>query len=393
MNSRADASPTNDREPELFGCLDIPSPYSTLSGRSLLLSGWALSRSGPVRSVAAVIDGQLVMTAQPGVLRPDVALAHPDVPGSERSGFLFEVPFTRIPDGWHELSVRCQDESETTIDLGRRRVYLSQEMYLERQRKVRKILACPKCHGVLRENRTLICSDCGQQFLLVDGVPIFEKVQSALHPSTISVGSYVPHARAIINKFPDGLVLDCGAGYPRQHFANVIQLDIFQYPSTDVVGNALRLPFQDGMFDGVISQAVLEHVADPFQYASELYRVLRPGGLVLVDSAFLQPLHAFPNHFFNTTLDGLRQVMHAFATLEDGVGTHQKPWIMLRWVLTSYLKGIPDEEDRRAVLGMSLGEVLEILEHRESKSPFDPLSTKAERELAAGVFFYGTKAV
>ena len=393
MNSPADASSANDREPELIGCLDMPFPDSTLSGRSLLLSGWALSHSGPVRSVTAVIDGQLLMTAQPGVLRPDVALAHPDVPRSERSGFLFEVSFTRIPDGWHELSVRCQDESETTIDLGHRRVYLSQEMYLERQRKVRKILACPKCCGVLRENRTLICSDCGQQFPLVDGVPIFEKVQSALHPFKIAVGSYVPRALAIINNFPDGLVLDCGAGYPRQQFANVIQFDIFHYPSTDVVGNALRLPFQDGMFDGVISQAVLEHVADPFQYASELYRVLRPGGLVIVDSAFLQPLHAYPNHFFNTTLGGLRQIMHAFATLEDGVGAHQKPWIMLRWVLTSYLKGIPDEEDRRAVLGMSLGEVLEILEHRESKSPFDPLSTEAEQELAAGVFFYGTKAV
>ena len=49
-----------------------------------------------------------------------------------------------------------------------------------------------------------------------------------------------------------------------------------------MVGTAEKLPFEDNTFDLVTCQLVLIHVQDPLVALTELKRVLRPGGLLLV---------------------------------------------------------------------------------------------------------------
>ncbi|MDQ3855401.1 MAG: class I SAM-dependent methyltransferase [Chloroflexota bacterium] len=44
------------------------------------------------------------------------------------------------------------------------------------------------------------------------------------------------------------------------------------------------LPFQDGEFDGVLLNEVLEHVSDEIRTLQEAYRVLRPGGCLVIMS-------------------------------------------------------------------------------------------------------------
>ena len=46
--------------------------------------------------------------------------------------------------------------------------------------------------------------------------------------------------------------------------------------------DALRLPFQDETFDMAVSYSVLEHVSDQARMVSEMARVLRPGGRLLI---------------------------------------------------------------------------------------------------------------
>lgn len=48
-------------------------------------------------------------------------------------------------------------------------------------------------------------------------------------------------------------------------------------------GDALALPFADGSFDAVFHQGLLEHFRDPGPLLAENLRVLKPGGLLLVD--------------------------------------------------------------------------------------------------------------
>jgi len=70
--------------------------------------------------------------------------------------------------------------------------------------------------------------------------------------------------------------------------------------------------------DGVLIQAVLEHVLDPAQVVGEIHRVLRPDGLVYAETPFLQQVHAGPNDFTRFTSSGHRYLFRAFAEIAAG---------------------------------------------------------------------------
>lgn len=50
-------------------------------------------------------------------------------------------------------------------------------------------------------------------------------------------------------------------------------------PIVDVKADILNLPFEDNLFDLVLCNHVLEHIIDDHKAMSELYRVIKPGGL------------------------------------------------------------------------------------------------------------------
>ena len=90
----------------------------------------------------------------------------------------------------------------------------------------------------------------------------------------------------------------------------------FDHPGTqhdrsrvDVWGDAAALPFEDGSFDTVVSFHVLEHTEDPGKVVSEMARVLRPGGIVLLAVPFMWGLHELPRDFFRLTPAGLVQLL------------------------------------------------------------------------------------
>ena len=49
-----------------------------------------------------------------------------------------------------------------------------------------------------------------------------------------------------------------------------------------VEGDALALPFDDGEFDRIIAAEILEHIPDDRTAMEELFRVLKPGGVLAV---------------------------------------------------------------------------------------------------------------
>jgi SAM-dependent methyltransferase len=118
------------------------------------------------------------------------------------------------------------------------------------------------------------------------------------------------HLIGLVNK--DGLILDCGSGDRSHPDTRVINFEYSMFRSPDVFGDGHNLPFKDHSFDLILSQAVIEHLYDPFKAVSEIYRVLKPGGTVYAESAFIQPLHAVPYHFFNTTGWGLEHLFKEF---------------------------------------------------------------------------------
>lgn len=65
----------------------------------------------------------------------------------------------------------------------------------------------------------------------------------------------------------------------------------------DVQADAAILPFQSFCFDVVLCSELLEHVLNPVQVLSETYRVLTPGGTLLITAPFLYRLHADPHDY------------------------------------------------------------------------------------------------
>ncbi len=63
-----------------------------------------------------------------------------------------------------------------------------------------------------------------------------------------------------------------------------------------VVGSAEALPFQDGSFDLLTCNMVVEHLGDPEKSFSEMVRVLRPGGQIVIHTPNLLNYAVFLNH-------------------------------------------------------------------------------------------------
>lgn len=100
-----------------------------------------------------------------------------------------------------------------------------------------------------------------------------------------------------------GPAISIGGGPLRVHprFRN---LNLAPFPNVDVVGDAHRLPFEDGTIGVLHCEAVLEHLEHPERAIAEMFRTLRRGGHVFSATPFLQPFHGYPNHFQNFTLAG-----------------------------------------------------------------------------------------
>ena len=157
----------------------------------------------------------------------------------------------------------------------------------------------------------------------------------------VSSNGYDGYVINMIDSCKNGLVLDCGAGKRPVYYSNVVNYEIVNYETTDVIGVGEKLPFKDGCFDGVISVAVLEHVRDPFTCAAEIVRVLRPGGRLFCAVPFLQPEHGYPHHYYNMAPQGLRALFERSLTIDEHkvYGAVLPVWT-LRWIVQSWADGL-----------------------------------------------------
>jgi SAM-dependent methyltransferase len=206
----------------------------------------------------------------------------------------------------------------------------------------------------------------------------------------VSANRYDEHALRLIDELRDGLVLDCGAGSRDTYLPNVINLEVVAYDSTDVVAVAEQVPLRDGSVDAVISSAVLEHVRRPWLAAQEIARVLKPGGAAYVAVPFLQPLHGYPNHYFNMTGDGLASLFPGLEVEWHEVIDSVHPIWSLTWIVRSWREGLSGRtrrefEDLR--VSDLLGDPLDYLGR-----PFvTELSRDKRFELAAGTVLLARK--
>ena len=114
----------------------------------------------------------------------------------------------------------------------------------------------------------------------------------------------------------DGRLLDVGCGTKpyRLLFTRVedyigLELDTPDNRATkhaDLYYDGTSFPIGEGSMDAVLCNQVLEHVFNPETFLSELHRVLRPNGVLILTVPFLWPEHEQPYDCLRYTSFGLR---------------------------------------------------------------------------------------
>jgi SAM-dependent methyltransferase len=226
---------------------------------------------------------------------------------------------------------------------------------------------------------------------LIDCLPHATRVELRLDPTeNISSHEYDEHALAIIDRHRDGLVLDCGAGQRHTYYPNVVNYEIVDYDSTDVLGAAERLPFKDDSFDAVLSLNVLEHVKDPFQAAREIMRVMKPGAELMCVAPFLQPLHGYPHHYYNMTAQGLKNLFEPLRDKQTAIYGAMHPIWALTWFVERYAAGLPDAQ-RVDFEEMKIRDLLRAPATLETLPLAYELAVTNQTELAAAHALFGHK--
>jgi len=165
-----------------------------------------------------------------------------------------------------------------------------------------------------------------------------------------------------------------------------IETDLALGPRTRIICDAHRLPFPDGSMDGVVIQAVLEHVVDPQRCVEEIYRVLGNRGIVYCETPFIQQVHLGAYDFTRFTHVGLRLLFRRFEEVGSGVACG--PGMALAWSCQYFLQSFTRSP--------SVARVLRVISRLFTfwLTYFDPLvgDSPGALDAASAYYFFGRKS-
>lgn len=108
----------------------------------------------------------------------------------------------------------------------------------------------------------------------------------------------------------------------------------------DVFYDGKTFPFPDGSFDSVLTNQVFEHVFNPTEFMSEINRVLKPNGHLLLTVPFVWDEHEQPFDFGRYSSFGIKHVLeqNRFVVLEYNKSCKGIKAVMQLVILNIYKK-------------------------------------------------------
>jgi SAM-dependent methyltransferase/uncharacterized protein YbaR (Trm112 family) len=295
---------------------------------------------------------------------------------------------------------------------------------------IQKILWCPICHSKLTQTREQFkCTDskCVGHFPLVDGIPVFINEQSSL----FSIDDFISHRKTFFRNINEsklkktihfltppisnnikgqsnyrqireillrqsasprvlvlgGSVLGKGMEYLANNTAiDLIETDVSFGSRTMLICDAHDIPFEDGSFDGVIVQAVLEHVVDPYRCCEEIYRVLKECGVVYAETPFIQQVHGGRYDFMRFTHLGHRRLFRRFEEIDSGAVCG--PGMALAWSYQYFLLSFTTSRILRGLLRLFAGITAFYLKYFD----YYLINRPGSFDAASGYYFMGRKS-
>lgn len=117
-----------------------------------------------------------------------------------------------------------------------------------------------------------------------------------------------------------GELLDVGCG--SKPFAGLFASRVRRYWGSDLAASrylggarpdafatAEAQPFRDGVFDTVLGLSMITYLPEPGRFLAEANRVLRPGGVLILEFTQMVPLHDEPYDYFRFTQFGARYLL------------------------------------------------------------------------------------
>ncbi len=295
---------------------------------------------------------------------------------------------------------------------------------------LQSLLRCPICHSKLafESENVALCTNyrCGVGFPIVDGIPVIINE----HNSIFSINDFTNHRNTTFNLHENTLFSFLGRVLPDisiniratenyKHFANLllhysshprilivggsipgkgmhdifankafelVESDVSFGPRTTLICDAHDIPFEDEVFDGVVIQAVLEHVLDPYRCVAELHRVLKVNGIVYAETPFMQQVHMGEYDYTRFTYLGHRRLFREFDELESGAVCG--PGMALVWSYHYFMLSFTTSHIARAIVGAFTrltGFYLKYFDYLLINKP-------GALDAASGLFFMGLKA-
>ena len=247
---------------------------------------------------------------------------------------------------------------------------------------VREVLRCPRCKGPLAgpEGDRVRCAtaDCGRSYPIVSERPVLideersvfshadyrpiaeppagppgaldrlrEWTRHVPSPSVnlSAVRCFEKMRTELLSRGASPLVIVVGGGIMGKGLHALASVPAIRLINVDpspgsaalVFCDGHDLPFADGCVDGIVVQAVLEHVADPVRCVDEIYRVLGPGGIVYSEIPFMQQVHQAGYDFTRFSHLGHRRLFRRFAEIESGAVAG--PGTALAWAWRYFVAG------------------------------------------------------
>ena len=190
----------------------------------------------------------------------------------------------------------------------------------------------------------------------------------------------------LLRHYIHGQVIDLGCG--TMPFQDFLAGKVTVYHTLDLrprsekttyVGDVQEMHMVgDASYDSIICLEVLEHVAAPTRAIQEMYRILRPDGVIILSVPHLSRLHERPHDYYRFTKYGLRHLFEnaGFAVLDiqekgglfsflghqvstlllsaawPAPGLRQVAWFLNKWFITRPCHGLDRATGSSGILAL-----------------------------------------
>jgi uncharacterized protein YbaR (Trm112 family) len=245
-------------------------------------------------------------------------------------------------------------------------------------------LICPHCRSRLYpRGESFVCKSCGNDYPVIAGIPILidesvsgfrissyeqakprsraerakRAVRSALPAISMNLAArrnYQQFREMLFTLSPKPRVLIIGGATAGAGTSELLADDRIEFVESDIamderttlVCDAHVLPFADQSFDGVILQAVLFYLQDYPRCISEIFRVLKPQGIVYSEAAFMEQVVGGAYDFYRFTLQGHEYQFRQFERISSGISGG--PAMATAWSLQYLLLSFTENSILRA---------------------------------------------